>query len=94
MFLDALDVIGYLFKYRCIIYINTISDYGLNDIIELIDGKPYIFYNINNKVNSEKYGDKAKENFEESYSKDKVNTVKQTLKQILTDLLASSSECK
>ncbi len=43
-----------------------------------------------NKVNSEKYVDKAKEKFKESYSEDKVNTVKQ----ILTDLLASSSECK
>lgn len=77
MFLDALDVIGYLFKDRCIIYVDTISNYDLKDIIELIDGKPYIFYNINNKVNFKKYGDKAKENFEESYSKNKVNTVKQ-----------------
>lgn len=33
-------------------------------------------------------------NFEESYSKDKGNTVKQTLKQILTNLLASKSKCK
>ncbi len=89
-FLDALDVIGYLFKDRCISYINTISDYNLDDIIEIIDGKPFGIFNSMNKVNSEKYVDKAKEKFKESYSEDKVNTVKQ----ILTDLLASSSECK
>ncbi|WP_419264727.1 exported protein A EppA [Borreliella afzelii] len=95
VFLDALDVIGYLFKYECIFYIDTISNYDLNYIIELINGKPYgIFNRMNKKVNSDKYGDKAKENFEESYSENKVNTVKQTLKQISTDLLASSSKCK
>ncbi len=47
-----------------------------------------------NKVNSEKYGDKAKEKFKESYSEDKVNTVKQKTKLFLTDLLDLSSECK
>ncbi|WP_327785776.1 exported protein A EppA [Borreliella garinii] len=43
---------------------------------------------------AEKHRDKAREGFDESYSKDKVNTVKQILKQILTDLLASSSKRK
>ncbi|WP_418909376.1 exported protein A EppA (plasmid) [Borreliella sinica] len=94
VFLDALDVIGYLFKYNCIYYVNTISNYKLNYIIELINGKPFGIFNRLDKINSGKYGDKAKEKFQESYSEDNVNTVKQILKQILNDFLASKSGCK
>ncbi len=65
---------------------------NLQAITNLIDGDPdeifdYLIQLDSDKIDyAEKYGDKARDNFEESYSKNKVSTVKQILKQVLADL--------
>ncbi len=61
-------------------------------MIRLIGGYPDSIFNYLIQLNSdkidyaEKYGEKARSNFKESYSEDKANAVKQILKQILADL--------
>ncbi|WP_215540092.1 exported protein A EppA, partial [Borreliella bavariensis] len=89
VFLDALDVAGYLIKNRFI----SVDEYGLPRINKLIEGYPNtIFNDLIELLDSdeidypEKYGEKAIKKFKESYSKEKANTVKQILKQILADL--------
>ncbi|WP_419250446.1 exported protein A EppA [Borreliella afzelii] len=89
VFLDALDVIGYFIKLK----LSTVNMTGiLWPMADLIDGYPnqifdYLIQLDSDKIDyAEKYGEKARDNFIESYSKDKVNTVKQILKQILADL--------
>ncbi|WP_233776347.1 exported protein A EppA, partial [Borreliella bavariensis] len=89
VFLDALDVAGYLIKNRFI----SVDEYGLVLINNLIEGSPDTIFNYlielldSDKIDyPEKYGEKAIKKFKESYSKDKANTVKQIIKQILADL--------
>lgn len=89
VFLDALDVVGYLIKNRFI----YVDEYEFECINSLINGSPNtIFNDLIELLDSdeidypEKYGEKAIKKFKESYSKDKSNTVKQILKQILADL--------
>ncbi|ACJ73641.1 exported protein A EppA [Borreliella afzelii] len=88
VFLDALDIIEYLIKIK----ISADSIFLSEDMIRLIGGYPDSIFNYLIQLNSdkidyaEKYGDNARNNFKEAYSKDKTNTVKQILKQILADL--------
>lgn len=88
VFLDALDIIEYLIKIK----ISADSIFLSEDMIRLIEGYPDSIFNYLIQLNSdkidyaEKYGDNARNNFKEAYSKDKTNTVKQILKQILADL--------
>lgn len=88
VFLDALDIIEYLIKIK----ISADSIFLSEDMIRLIGGYPDSIFNYLIQLNSdkidyaEKYGDNARNNFKEAYSKDKANTVKQILKQILADL--------
>ncbi|WP_215539903.1 exported protein A EppA [Borreliella bavariensis] len=89
VFLDALDVMGYIIKNKLMTII--IAMY-LESINYLIDGFPnsifdYLIQLESDKIDyAEKYGEEARDKFEKAYSKDKVNTVKQILKQILADL--------
>ncbi|WP_215536805.1 exported protein A EppA [Borreliella bavariensis] len=88
VFLDALDVIEYLIKIK----ISADSIFLSEDMIRLIGGYPDSIFNYLIQLNSdkidyaEKYGEKARSNFKESYSEDKASAVKQILKQILADL--------
>ncbi|WP_187983495.1 exported protein A EppA [Borreliella bavariensis] len=88
--LDALDVTGGLIKNKFIK--SVFGDFMLFGIKGLIDGLPdsifdYLIQLDSDKIDyTEKYGEKARKKFEKAYSKDKVNTVKQILKQILADL--------
>ncbi|PRR41691.1 hypothetical protein CV673_06655 [Borreliella burgdorferi] len=91
IFLDAVDIIGYLIKNK-LIDSEMLFFENLQAITNLIDGDPdeifdYLIQLDSDKIDyAEKYGDKARDNFEESYSKNKVSTVKQILKQVLADL--------
>ncbi len=88
-FIDALDVIGYLIKNKLITLIMVMN---LNAISFLIDGNPnsifdYLIQLDSDKIDyAEKYGEKAREKFRQSYKKDKITAVKQIFKQILADL--------
>lgn len=89
VFLDALDVIGYLIKIKLTTTSRTMN---LGCINSLIDGFPYLIFDYLIQLDSdkidyaEKYGEKARDKFKKAYSKDKVSAVKQILKQILADL--------
>ncbi|WP_420025092.1 exported protein A EppA (plasmid) [Borreliella yangtzensis] len=88
VFLDTLDVIEYLIKIK----ISTDNILLSEDMIRLIGGHPdsifdYLIQLDSDKIDyAEKYGEKARSNFKESYSEDKAGAVKQILKQILADL--------
>lgn len=90
MFLDALDVMGYLIKNKLIILIVFMK---LEVITYLIDGYldqifDYLIQLDLYKIDyADKYGEKASNRFEQSYSRSKVFTVKQILKQVFADLL-------
>ncbi len=64
----------------------------LEAITNLIDGDPdeifdYLIQLDSDKIDyAEKYGEEARDNFRQSYKKDKITAVKQILKQILADL--------
>ncbi|XPC98100.1 exported protein A EppA (plasmid) [Borreliella japonica] len=87
VFLDALDVIGYLVKIKI-----TGGILPPGDMIRLIGGYPDSIFNYLIQLDSdkidyaEKYGEEAIDKFREAYSKDKASAVKQILKQILADL--------
>ncbi|MCD2386276.1 exported protein A EppA [Borreliella burgdorferi] len=89
VFLDALDVLGYIIKNKLI---TSIIAMYLEAINYLINGYPnqifdYLIQLDSDKIDyAEKYGEKAREKFEKSYYKDKITAVKQILKQILADL--------
>ncbi|ACN92847.1 exported protein A EppA [Borreliella burgdorferi] len=88
--LDALDVMVYLIKNELISQLFWIPDtFPINYLIE---GLPSSIFNRLKTLYSdeidydEKYGDKAVDEFSQSYEKDKITAVKQILKQILADL--------
>ncbi len=80
---------GYIIKNKLMTII--IAMY-LESINYLIDDSPnsifdYLIQLDSDKIDyAEKYGEEARDKFRKSYSKDKVNAVKQILKQILADL--------
>ncbi len=86
--LDALDVVGFIKSKITTDFLSFI----IMNINNLIEGYPgsifdYLIQLDSDKIDyAEKYGEKARENFEESYKKDKITAVKQILKQILADL--------
>ncbi|PRQ94725.1 hypothetical protein CV684_05575 [Borreliella burgdorferi] len=102
VFLDAIDVIGYLIKYKSIVH-SSITDAltfdQLHIITNLIDNNLgsisflTIFYFLaklnSDKVNfAEKYGKENVnvKNFKEDYAENNINAVKQILIQFVTDL--------
>ncbi|MCD2401638.1 exported protein A EppA [Borreliella bissettiae] len=88
--LDALDVVVYLIKNKLISILFNIP--FIDPIYDLIKGEPWSIFDCLRKLYSdeidydEKYGDKAVDEFSQSYKKDKITAVKQILKQILADL--------
>lgn len=90
VFIDALDIVGYFIKNKFIK--SFLGAFMFTGIDSLIDGYPnqifdYLIQLDSDKIDyAEKYGEKARDKFIESYYKDKVRTVKQILKQILVDL--------
>ncbi len=86
--LDALDVVGFIKSKITTDFLSFI----IMNINSLIKGYPnsifdYLIQLDSDKIDyAEKYGEKARENFEKSYEKDKITAVKQILKQILADL--------
>ncbi|ACJ73344.1 exported protein A (plasmid) [Borreliella afzelii ACA-1] len=91
VFLDAVDVMGYLIKNK-LIDSEYLKFESYDAIFKLINGNPdqifdYVLQLDSDKIDyAEKYGDKAREKFDEDYFKSKINTVKKTLKQIIADL--------
>ncbi|WP_233709140.1 exported protein A EppA [Borreliella bavariensis] len=89
MFLDALDVMGYLIKNKLITLIMFMK---LETITYLIDGSLdqifdyFIQLDLYKIDYADKYGKKASNRFEQSCSRNKVFTVKQILKQVLANL--------
>ncbi len=88
MFLDSLDVMGCLIKNKLI---TLIIFQKLETITYLIGGYSdqifdyFIQLDLYKIDYAEKCWEKSRNNFEESYSRDKVNAVKQILKQALAD---------
>ncbi|WP_418909359.1 exported protein A EppA (plasmid) [Borreliella sinica] len=92
VFLDAVDVMGYLIKNK-LIDSKYLKLESYDPIFKLIKGDPdqifdYLIQLDSDKIDyAEKYGNKAREKFDENYfDKSKINTVKKTLKQIIADL--------